>query len=165
MSIRLSSTPRKWLNIVHLLAIAGVFGGDLALVTLGIAAAGGLDPAIAFPAAHALVQRLLLPMALLTLVSGIALSVATPWGLFKHGWVMLKLFIVLGLTSAIIFILMPGLESAAAGARATGTLARNPLLVGPVGASALVLLALILGVLKPSFRSRKSVNAASNLAG
>lgn len=150
------SSARKALLLSHFVAIGGVFGADLALVTMGLAAAGGMDPLMIFPAAHAVVQKLLLPMGLLTLATGIGLGLATPWGLFKHGWVMAKLAITLALSVAIIFILLPGLEAAAAAA-STGAVVRNPLAVGPVGASLLLLISMALAVFKPVRRAQRKL--------
>jgi hypothetical protein len=154
MAVGNSQGVRKSVLLLHLIAVGAVFGGDLALVSLGLAALGGMDPVMIYPAAHAVVQRLLLPGALLTLATGLGLGIVTSWGLFKHGWVVAKLVITVALSAAITFILLPGLEAAAAAA-SDGAASRNPLLVGPVAATMLLFVAMALGVFKP-VRSRQA---------
>ena len=43
----------------------------------------------------------LVPLAHASLLSGIVLSLGTPWGLFRHSWVVLKLAITLFSTSSL----------------------------------------------------------------
>ena len=148
-----ADSRRKTLLAAHVTAIAGVVGADLALVTLGLAALGGADPATVFPAAAVIASGLVLPFALAALVTGIVLALVTRWGLLRYWWVTIKLVITVALTAAVLFVLVPGLEATAHAAR-QGAVARNPLLVGPVAASLLLFAALLLFVFKPAWRLR-----------
>lgn len=153
MSLRLSSHAHKVVLALHIAVSAGVLGADLALLALGLGAMGGVDSRAIFPAAELIGQRVVLPLALASLASGVALALTTPWGLFRHAWVTTKLAITAMLSVAVVFVLLPGLE-AAADAAAAGTLDQNPLLIGPVAAASLLVTALLLAVFKPGRRFR-----------
>ncbi|CAM5474912.1 hypothetical protein SHIRM173S_08779 [Streptomyces hirsutus] len=52
-------------------------------------------------------DRLMVPLALLTLTSGLVLSLGTPWGLARHRWVYTKFWLTLATTTATVFALRP----------------------------------------------------------
>jgi hypothetical protein len=94
----------------------------------------------------------LVPLAHASLVSGIVLSLGTPWGLFRHYWVALKLAITL-FSTAILLIYM-GTFRQMAGVAADPVvqlgLVRNPSpVVHAVLALILLLMATWLAVYKP----------------
>lgn len=147
---------RNPLLTFHIAATAGVFGADLVLVALGAAGLGGADPVTVYPAARLVGEALALPLAIASLASGVALALTSSWGLFKFWWVTIKLAITGLLTAVLLFVLVPGLESAAAAAigQPGRSIAGVPLLIGPAAASALLLIALALSVFKPRWRLR-----------
>ncbi len=51
---------------------------------------------------------LLLPVAFLTLLSGLVLALGTSWGLARHRWVWTKFWLTLATTTATAFALRPG---------------------------------------------------------
>jgi hypothetical protein len=94
----------------------------------------------------------LVPLAHAALVSGIALSLGTPWGLFRHYWVVFKLGITL--FSTVILMIYMGTFQQMAGVAADPVvelgLVRNPSpLVHAVLALTLLLIATWLAVYKP----------------
>jgi hypothetical protein len=94
----------------------------------------------------------LVPLAHASLLSGIALSLGTPWGLFRHYWVVLKLAITL--FSTVILLIYMGTFRQMAGVAADPVvqlgLVRNPSpLVHAVLALILLLIATGLAVYKP----------------
>jgi hypothetical protein len=94
----------------------------------------------------------LVPLAHASLVSGIALSLGTPWGLFRHYWVVLKLAITL--FSTVILLIYMGTFRQMAGVAADPVvqlgLVRNPSpVVHAVLALILLLIATWLAVYKP----------------
>ncbi|MCT7376633.1 hypothetical protein [Chelativorans salis] len=151
---------RKLLLTVHVAASVGVLGADLALLTLGIASVGGADAMTVYPAARLIAARLVAPLALAALVTGLALGLLTQWGLFTYWWVTIKLAIVVVLTGAVLFVLVPALGTTAEAVTATTTelspAERLPLLIAPAAASALLVVAILLAVFKPGWRLRSS---------
>jgi hypothetical protein len=94
----------------------------------------------------------LVPLAHASLLSGIALSLGTPWGLFRHYWVVLKLAITL--FSTVILLIYMGTFQQMAGLAADPVvqlgLIRNPSpVVHAVLALILLLIATWLAVYKP----------------
>jgi hypothetical protein len=94
----------------------------------------------------------LVPLAHAALVSGIALSLGTPWGLFRHYWVALKL--VITAFSTVILMIYMGTFRQMAGVAADPVielgLVRNPSpLLHAVLALVLLLTATVLAVYKP----------------
>jgi Electron transfer DM13 len=55
------------------------------------AGAAGHDPPTVYPAARLLGAALLVPLALASLLNGVALGLLTPWGLVRYWWVAIKL--------------------------------------------------------------------------
>ena len=94
----------------------------------------------------------LVPLAHASLLSGIALSIGTPWGLFRHYWVVLKLGITVFAT-AILLIYM-GTFRQMAGVAADPVVELDAVrnaspIVHAVLALILVMVATVLGVYKP----------------
>lgn len=154
--------PQPWRNLLlslHVASSVGVLGADLALLIFGIAGVGGADPLTIYPAAQLIGAWLVAPLALLTLATGLTLAVLTPWGLFNYWWVTIKLTIVLVLTGAVLFVLVPSLGATAAlvsgaGAQPLSPGQRLPLLLAPAAASSLLVIALLLAIFKPGWRLR-----------
>lgn len=145
---------RGLLVSAHLASGAGLVGATLALLTLGAASVGGADPITIYPAAHLIAVWLLIPLSLVALGSGFLLALKGRWRLFAQWWLVMKLSIVAVLMSAAYFVLVPRLEKVATAAKgATLTefahAQRLPLLLAPGVATALLLLAVMLGVTKP----------------
>jgi uncharacterized membrane protein len=94
----------------------------------------------------------LVPLAHAALLSGLALSLGTPWGLFRHYWVVLKLAITVFAT--VILMIYMGTFRQMAGVAADPVvelgLVRNPSpLVHSILALILLVGATILGIYKP----------------
>jgi hypothetical protein len=161
-----SPPSRKLLLTVHVLATVGLFGADLTLLVLGVSGARGLDPQTVYPAAHLVGARLVAPLALIALGTGLMLAVASPWDLLRHWWVAIKLTITVALTALVFLVLIPKLAAAAdLGAGSALDLpadsARRQLAIIPAVASALLALNVTLAMYKPRrrLRSAKQVQA------
>jgi hypothetical protein len=153
--------PQSWRNLllsVHVAASVSVLGADLVLLVLGVASVSGADPVTIYPAASLIGTWLLAPLALTALATGLTLGLLTQWGLFTYWWVTIKLAIVTVLTGAVLFVLVPAL-GATAGAvtgptpRLLSAGERLPLLIAPASASTLLLVALLLAIFKPGWRT------------
>ena len=85
---QLSGRPRKFVRATHITVSAGWLGLVVAMLTLGISAATASHPAFVL-ACYAMMERIggaVIPFfAVATLLTGIVLSVATPWQLFSIG--------------------------------------------------------------------------------
>ena len=109
---------RKLLLTLHVAVSVGWLGAVLAYLPLDITASFGQDPAALRAAYHGmdLVARTILrPLAFATLVSGIVLSLATPWGLFRHWWVVLSL-VLTALATVVLLVEMGTIAHLAAAA-------------------------------------------------
>ncbi|MGH3787045.1 MAG: hypothetical protein ACRDRG_10950 [Pseudonocardiaceae bacterium] len=95
---QLSGRPRKLVRATHIAFSAGWLGLVVAMLTLGITAATAADPRFAV-ACYAMMERFggpVIPIfAVATLVTGVALAVATPWRLLHYWWVVVKLVLAL----------------------------------------------------------------------
>ena len=125
-----------WLGAVaafFALAVAGVRSGDAQIVR-------GLDAGLGL-----LGRALILPLCLASLATGVAQALATPWGLFRHYWVVVKLGITVVSTGILLLHLQP-IDHLAAGATAPAfTVAADlPVRVKLVTASGAAVLALLL---------------------
>lgn len=98
----------------------------------------------------------LIPLAVASLVTGLVQALATPWGLFRHYWVVVKLLMNV-LATAVLLLYMQSLAHFADLARAGAPLTRlrtpSPVLHAS-GAIVLLLVALTLSVYKPRGRTR-----------
>jgi hypothetical protein len=148
---------RKLLLSLHIISTVSVLGTEFVLLTLGIASLSGADPRTIYPAAHLVSLWLAVPLALLSLGSGVLLGLLTQWGLFRFWWVTIKLVITAGLTLVVLFVIVPRLSIVAASVSASGTLPigeRLPLVIAPLLASVLLVLNVFLAIFKPGGRLR-----------
>lgn len=129
MSRRLTPRARKSWLVVHMVASVGWLTLMLCLLTLGATALATDDAdtlRTAYRAMGMLGDALVVPLSLLTLLSGVVLSLGTPWGLFRYYWVATKFWLTLAATAASIFALTARLHEA------VHAVQRHP--TGPIGA-------------------------------
>jgi hypothetical protein len=153
----MTMTPglRKFTFTTHLTSSVGWIGAVIAFLALSVIGLTSQDELtvrgaylIMAPAAW----FVLVPLAHASLLSGIALSLGTPWGLFWHYWVVLKLLITLFAT--VILLIYMGTFRQMAGVAADPVvelgLVRNPSpTVHAILALILLVVAAVLGVYKP----------------
>lgn len=168
-SLTLPQSWRKSLLSVHVAASVSVLGADLVLLVLGVASVGGADPVTIYPAASLIGTWLLTPLAVTALATGLTLGLLTRWGLFTYWWVTIKLAIVTVLTGAVLFVLVPALGATAdamtgPSPKLLSAGERLPLLIAPVTASTLLLVALLLAIFKPGWRLRSSGAAGASVS-
>jgi hypothetical protein len=120
-----------------------------------VTGAQGRDPGAVYPAAQLIGSLLLVPAALLSLVTGVLLGLLTPWGLFRHWWVTAKLVLTTAGAVLSLVVLTPTLTGLADAAAGPVPLAQRLELVRDSGAASLVLVVtLVLSVYKPFGRIR-----------
>jgi hypothetical protein len=153
---RLAPRWRKLLLTTHVGASVGLLGTDATVLLLAVTGAQGRDPGAVYPAAQLIGSRLLVPAALLSLVTGVLLGLLTPWGLFRHWWVTAKLVLTTAGAVLSLVVLTPALTGLADAAGGPVAFTQRLELVRDSGAASLVLVAtLVLSVYKPFGRVRR----------
>jgi hypothetical protein len=151
---------RKFVLTAHVSSSVGWFGVVAVFLALGIVGLTSPDPQpvrgvylVMEPAAW----FILVPLAFASLLTGLALSLGTVWGLFRHYWVLFKLLIAV-VSIVVLMLYMETFRVMAAMAADPSvdlTGVRNP---SPVLHAALALLALLmataLAVYKPQGLTR-----------
>lgn len=158
---RLRPNTRKWLLFTHVVASVGWIGVELSIVALGAVGLLSDDAAVVRGAqlsAGTLGEIFYLPASLITLVSGIVLSLGTKWGLVRYWWVAVKIAITIALTLGGNLALVPkfaeGAELAARG-EAIGDTA--VMLVTAMSAGlTLLLIATLLSFFKPGGKIKRA---------
>jgi hypothetical protein len=112
---------RKFVLSVHLTFSVGWIGAVVAYLALGVSAVTSQDAQTVRAAWIAMDLTgwfVIVPLALAALLTGLVMSLGTPWGLFQHYWVLITL--VLTILSTIVLLLhMPTVSSLADVARGT----------------------------------------------
>jgi hypothetical protein len=147
-------TSRKLLTFAHIALAVSILGADLVLITLGLAGLAG-DPITVYPAAELIGSRVMWPLAIASVATGVTLALTGPYGLFRFWWVAIKLTITLLLTGLLAFVLLPALAAAAeatASGAAPSESRRLLLVLGPIASSSLLLTNIALAVFKPKWR-------------
>ncbi|MFJ8717667.1 DUF2269 domain-containing protein [Streptomyces violaceus] len=152
-SQKLSRPARRAVLVVHVTASASWLGLTLGLLALGTTTAttgSAVTVEASVRAMRLFADWLLLPVAFLTLLSGLVLSLGTPWGLARHRWVCTKFWLTLATTTATVFALRPGVNSAVAAVAAGGPLPdAGDVLFGPVVSLSAYVFMTVISVLKP----------------
>ncbi|MES5820337.1 DUF2269 domain-containing protein [Streptomyces sp. RG80] len=151
--MKLNRPARRVSLIVHVVSSASWLGLTLGLLALGITATT-TEAAVTVEASVRTMKLfadwLLLPLAFLTLLSGLLLSLGTVWGLARHRWVWTKFWLTLATTTATAFALRPGVNAAVAAVAAGGPLPdAGDVLFGPVVSLSAYLFMTVISVLKP----------------
>ena len=159
---------RKALLTAHVLTSVGWVGAVLVYLALGIAAitTDNTDLVRAvYLAMDWAAWVVLVPLAVASLVTGVVQSLATPWGLFRHYWVITKLGITL--VATVVLVAYTGTLNAFADvatrqAPTSGDLKflrTSSVVVHSTGALVLLLAATILAVYKPAGLTRRGYRA------
>ncbi|WP_055546002.1 hypothetical protein [Streptomyces sp. NBRC 110028] len=150
---QLKRPARRALLVVHVVVSVGWLGLTLGVLALGItgAAAGSAEAAAgAYRSMHVLGDWLLIPVSLLSLLSGVVLSLGTPWGLARHRWVYVKFWLTLVTTAATAFALRARIDAAMAdvsAGRAVG--ATTDLVLAPSVSLGVYVFLTAISVIKP----------------
>ncbi|MEU4492843.1 DUF2269 domain-containing protein [Streptomyces sp. NBC_00210] len=149
----LKRSARRALLVVHVAASAAWLGLTLGLLALALTAATTESAPMIEAACRSMkvfTDWLVIPVALLTLLSGLVLSLGTKWGLARHHWVFTKFWLTLVTITASVFALRPGVN-AAVEAVASGSPPADPLdlVMGPVVSFSAYVFMTVISVLKP----------------
>jgi len=151
---RLPRRVRAALLTVHVAASVGWLGLDGALITLEVTGlrsdVPGIRAGIA-TAMAALVCRVLMPVVLISLTSGLTLTLGTSWGLVRHWWLLAKSGIAVVLSATGLMLLLPRLHQVLAGGSES---VQTQTLAARSAAVVLLLTATGLSVVKPWGKTR-----------
>src|SRR4030081_3109528 len=84
---------RKLTLTAHVTSSVGLLGSIAAFLALGVAGLTGQDEPIvraAYLAVDLTARFVIVPLAFASLLTGLVESLGTPWGLFRHYWVLAK---------------------------------------------------------------------------
>ena len=110
---------RKFVLTVHLTSSVGWIGAAVAYLALGISAVTSRDAQTVRAAWIAMELTgwfVIVPLALAALLTGLVMSLGTPWGLFRHYWVLITLVLTVFAT-LILLLHMPTVSTLADVAR------------------------------------------------
>ena len=144
---------RKLALTIHLVLSLGWIGAVIAYLVLGVSATRATDAEIVHAAWIAMEQvgwRAIVPLAVGSLLTGVVLSLGTPWGLFRHYWVLIS-FALTSFCLVILLLHMPTVSVITRIMRA-GTGAPEPHggdLLHPTLGLLLLLIITVLNVYKP----------------
>ncbi|MCX5387597.1 DUF2269 domain-containing protein [Streptomyces sp. NBC_00083] len=159
---------RGWL-VAHIAVSVSWLGLTLGLLALGITACTTDSPAMteaAYRAMKVFGDWLVVPIALVSLGTGVVLSLGTRWGLARHHWVWVKFWLTLVTLCLSAFSLRPEINGAV-----TAGVPDISLVAAPVVSSSAYFFMTAVSVLKPwgltsrgrkhRAQERKAVDAAS----
>ena len=107
---------RKFALAVHLTLSVGWIGGVLAYLALGVSAVIRQDAdtvRAAWVAMDVIGWYALVPLACAALLTGLIMSLGTPWGLFRHYWVVVSLALTV-ICTLVLVLHMPSVSALAA---------------------------------------------------
>jgi hypothetical protein len=110
---------RKFALTAHLTFSLGWIGAVVAYLVLGVSAVTSQDDQTiraAWIAMELTGWFVIVPLALAALLSGLVMSLISPWGLFRHYWVLIALVLTI-LATVVLLLHMPTVSSLAAVAR------------------------------------------------
>src|SRR5947207_2271323 len=92
----MTAGARKLALTSHITSSVGWLGSVAAFLALAIAGVTSHDPQVvraAYLAMHLTTWFVIVPLSLVSLLTGLVDSLGTPWGLFRHYWVVTKLLL------------------------------------------------------------------------
>ncbi len=160
----MTMTPslRKFALTAHVTSSVGWLGAVAAFLVLAVSGLTSQDAQMvraAYLAMELIAWFVIVPLALASLLTGLVMSLGTPWGLFQNYWVLFKLLITV--VATIVLLLQMESISYIAGVAAETTLssadlreARISLVVHAGGGLLVLLVPMILSVYKPRGMTR-----------
>lgn len=152
---------RKLTLSAHLTVSVGWLGAIAAYLALDITTVTSQNPQTlrsVYLAMDLIAGTVIVPLAIISLVTGIVISLGTTWGLFRHYWVLISL--VLTVLAVIVLLVEVSTVSAYAHVAADPSTTADELrqtgstLVHSVGGVIVLLVILILNVYKPRGMTR-----------
>jgi uncharacterized membrane protein len=145
---------RKLILTLHIATSVGWVGAVLAYLPLDIATIASDEPATlrsAYVGMDLIARWVLVPLATAAFATGVLISLTTPWGLFRHYWVLISLI----LTGLALLVLVVETQTIRALAQASATATDDSLRALPstlphsIGGLIVLIVVLALNVYKP----------------
>ena len=96
---------RRLVLTTHIATSVGWMGAVLAYIGLDVTASSTQDvdrARAAYVAMEITATAVIVPLALLSVIIGVLNAVGTPWGLFRHYWVVVKLLLTVAATAVLL---------------------------------------------------------------
>jgi hypothetical protein len=144
---------RKLMLAVHVGSSVGWLGAIAAYIALNVPALLDSDEQTV-RAAYLMMEPVawyaVVPLAIASLLTGIVQSLGTPWGLFRHYWVLISLAVTVFATT-ILLLHLPAIDAMAdrAAAPEVDVSTLSPDLFHSVGGLMVLLVPLVLNIYKP----------------
>ena len=147
---------RKLLLTAHVTSTVGWLGAVvvfLALAVIGLTSDDAQTVRAAYLVMEPAAWLVLVPLAVVSLLTGLLQSLGTVWGLFRHYWVLFKLLITVVATIVLLTYMetFRSMADLAADQRADLSVLRNP---SPMLHAALALLALVVATVLAVYKPR-----------
>jgi len=153
---------RKLLLTIHVVASVGWLGAVaafVALATAGLLSDDARTVRAGYLAMDLIARYVIVPSSLASVASGILQGLASPWGLVRHYWVLIKL-VITAVSTVVLLVHMQPIgriaAAAAAGPMSAGQLhgARVQLLVDSIAALVVLAVVTTLSIYKPKGMTR-----------
>jgi hypothetical protein len=147
---------RKFALAMHLTCSVGWIGAVAAYLVLDVSVFVSEDPQgvrVAWIAMDLIASRMIVPLALAALVTGLVMALGTRWGLFRHWWVLISFMLTVAAT--VVLLLEVGVINGMAAVAADPLVSGEELLALPstlphsVGGLLVLLTVQMLNVYKP----------------
>jgi hypothetical protein len=153
---------RKFALILHVVSSVGWIGavaGFLALAVVGLRGVEAREVGAAYLAMDIVTRTVIVPLSFASLMTGVIQSLGTPWGLFRHYWVLFKLLLTVVATGVLMVHTQPIAAMAQAAADNAASVPelhriRVQLVVDASAGIAVLLIATVLAVYKPRGATR-----------
>src|SRR5712691_3948233 len=96
MTITMTPSLRKFTLTAHITSSVGLLGSIAAFLALAVAGLTSQDAQVVravYLAMDLTARFVIVPLAFSSLLTGLIQSLGTPWGLFRHYWVLAKLLL------------------------------------------------------------------------
>ncbi|KOX33478.1 membrane protein [Saccharothrix sp. NRRL B-16348] len=138
--------------LTHITTSVGWLGAVLAYLALDITATTGQDVETvraAYVAMGIMTSYVIVPLALASVLIGVVNALGTPWGLFRHYWVLVKLLLTAFAATVLLIEVSAVRHLADAATSAVDPRELPGTLLHSVGGSVVLLLVMVLSVYKP----------------
>lgn len=105
MTTTMTSSLRRFALTAHVTFSVGLLGSIAAFLSLAIVGLMSRDVQMVrsvYPAMELIARFVIVPLAFASLFTGLIQSLGTPWGLFRHYWVLAKLLITVFATAVLL---------------------------------------------------------------
>ncbi|KGA97497.1 membrane protein [Alkalihalobacillus alcalophilus ATCC 27647 = CGMCC 1.3604] len=159
---------RKLTLTIHITSTVGWLGAVFGYIALVIAALTTQDVQmgrVAWSAMEIIGWYVIVPLALVSFLTGLVMSLGTPWGLFRHYWILFKLLLTI-VATVVLLLNMPTVSYLANVTHQTGAFNFDGLwgqLLHAGGGLVVLFLTIILSVYKPQGMTRYGKSRQSKL--